>query len=289
MALHRFRMLIGDRNTGKTRLMWELVHRAQDFPSPAQTLYVMLPQATQRRKRRYEHASKITCYAFEQLEIQTRARRPIARMYRRRAGSERYPQVTDGNFLSTFGRIVTMLNDECKHIKAIIVDRGEYADTSTLRYLYNLHEQTFHRLGIILIVQTALPEEPDKVLKDERAAIPALADVTLPPVVLQTMSSPDVFRQTIMPKLLGKHNLYAELDDALKPHYTALRTGLYAYTGANWRRIDHVLTLTLNKALDAYGKRDENGMRRLTVEGANMVLKALGAPSLEELIEQAQV
>jgi hypothetical protein len=62
---------------------------------------------------------------------------------------------------------------------------------------------------------------------------------------------------------------------------------LYAYTGANWRRIDHVLTLTLNKALDAYGKRDENGMRRLTVEGANMVLKALGAPSLEELIEQA--
>jgi hypothetical protein len=287
VALHRFRMLVGDRNTGKTRLMWELMHRSPDFPSPAQTLYVMLPEVTQYRKPRYETASKVTCYAFEQLEIQTRARRPIAKMYKRRAGSERSTRVTDGNFLSTFGSLVRMLNTECKHIKAIIVDRGEYADTSTLRQLYNLHEQTFHRLGIILIVQTAVPEEPDKVLKDAREAIPALADVALPPVVLQTMASPDVFRETIMPKLLGKHNLYAELDDALKPHYTALRTGLYAYTGANWRRIDHVLTLTMNQALDTCGERDENGKRFLTVAGANMVLKALTAPSLEELIEQA--
>jgi hypothetical protein len=275
----KIRVLAGSRGSGKTRLIQHMVLNVPDFPKPEDSVMATLLPPPKRSS--YVTASEVTCDAFRVMYNQLAIRKP------RRPSRKQTPSPTtidryfvDAKFHTGFRKVCGLAHDQ--KTKLFIIDNAHLGDFNTGRWVGNLYNHLGRDCAIILLAEQFPDQTPAAACLELLSGIKGIDDFVLPPLELECVTSVDTFRDTVMPRLLGQNNLFADFDDTLWKDYNDICADLHRETNGNWYRIDDTLAETLYRSLTEQDLRNERGARIITREVLDQVLRALRAAEATE-------
>lgn len=269
--LRKISLLVGQRATGKSRLLTELLHNSPDFPQPA----IMVTLEEPERNSSGKHATPVACQAFSDMYYELLKLCPPARSRRAQAHRAAHARkiYSDADFPRIFREVCNRTDD--RQIRVIIIDNAQFVDTTTIQRLLSMLKRLNGQFAIILVAEMLHDEKPPDVLKDvlKPAKRYGFDDLKLYTLELERLTIQQ-FKDPVMPDLLMRSNLFADYADEIITKSEAIATDFWREVNGSWLRIDS-LAKFLDSELDTQGLRNEQGARIITQQVVDRVLAKL--------------